>query len=677
MDKLAQKRSLRSKVWENVNLTGKALEGMHAELAAVMDKMRTIDEEIRSIAEDVRPLIRQAKANLRQRDYLNAAHQITGFHARVRTVSHILDTFQKNVEIGNYEYFLKDFEGPEQEELFKYNPNADIKEACEDFDSLLKEAGLYDWTKEKILSGKDVATGVASNVITDKGRARRLLEKRFNTDFVKKIKVLTTTLVSRSEKMLRDLLNIFNDLETGVSRRNPKLYIAKAKEFVAKFKSYHDVYVNYHAEIIAPLKAHQESMKGANKEQAVKNEALKQEQEKVRKQKEYEDYNTKIEEAGNQYEKQVQEQSRYQPPQPARYTEPSFNEWKQRNTPKPAPQANLPEDEEYEAWEKKYNPSSLPKENVSDSEKAKKLREDEEFEKMKNRIMPKAHSNFFDKITIYATNNETSSFVNELLEYSHQLEETDPEASANLLTVAHNVINDHKTAGIFDFLKGKPGVTAPATEKVQPAVEEKPLRSGLQYLKQKPQELVEERQQLMRPKKLDLPEGRIDRAYTDLGILRTITPDKIRITPAASKFIINMFVKRLGAAQNIDNLEQYAPDIETKLILTLKQAIYNGWVVQADNVMDEFNPNDKYIEVYTRLNLSDITPSLSGVAKLYVSCRLSANNNTLTVKNLTKHFKIENVKSLVTPAETNNSEELGEAEDFSEYDDPNEQYDTE
>lgn len=649
MDKLAQQRSWRSKIWENVNLTGKALEGLHAELADVMEKMRVTDAEIRDIAADIKPLIRSAKSNLRQRDYLNAAHQITGFHARIRTIAHILDTFYKDIEIGHYKYFLNDFDEPQKEELFKYDPNAEIKSACEEFDAILKEAGAYDWIKDKMLSGKDIVTDTASNIITNKGRARRLLEKRFNTAFVKQIKDSTIILVNKSEKMLRELISIFSDLESGISRRNPKLYINKAKEFVSKFKIYHAIYVKYYSDIIVPLKQQQEAINTADKEQTAKNETDRQN-------KAYDDYNKKTVEDNDRYEQQIREQSQFQQSAPPRYTEPSFTEWKKKNAP-----------QEFS-------------EEENEKEKQKKL---DELEKNLGPVdVSKAHSKFINQITIYATENETSSFINELLEYSDRLEETDPEASANLLTVAHKIINDYKIAGIFDLFKGKPAVTRPAEETEigtdtpeagipiveQPKVEEqakKPIRPGLQYLKQKPQELINERQNLLRPQKLDLPEGRIDTTYTNIGFLQSITPERIRITPKTSEFIINTFAKRLAAKLKINDLEPYMSSIEEKFIPLLKRGIYNGWVIQSYDVMDEFNPQDKYLEIYTRLNLSDITDNLSGTAKLHVTCRVSANHKTLTIKDLkNKYFAIE-VDSLEEPEEV---EDYDYEEDNSRYD---------
>jgi hypothetical protein len=660
MDKLAQKRSLRSRVWENVNLTGKALEGMHEEFAAVMNKMREADQEIRSIAEDVKPLIRFAKSNVRQRDYLNAAHQITGFHARLKAISHILEKFSKNLEVGNYDYFLNDFSGPEQEELFGYDPEAAIKDACADFDDLVKEAGILDWIKDKSLSGKDITTDTASNIITDKGRSRRLLEKRFDAGFVKKIKTLTIDLVRKSEKMLRDLLSIFSDLESGVSRRNIKLYTAKAKEFVAKFKAYHKVYVYHRTEVVEPLKQHKAAKDAAEKEKAVK---LKEEQQSAYENRDpqtYEDFNNKQVEENDRYEQQIKEQTPpaapVAPPKPPLPGQPaptksplnemSFEEWKEQQ-----PQSTISNEEankELDKLEKKLGPVDVPK---------------------------KAHTAFIKQLTAYANQDEVSSFVNELLDYSDKLENTDPTASANLLTVANNIINDYKTAGMWDFLKGKPVVSKPAeSEELEaeaptavPEVKEK-LRPGLQFLKKKPQELADEEARFLRPADLNLPTGRIDKAYTDVSILRNITPDKIRVTPETGKAIIRSFATRLAKVRQMASLEPYIRVVELKLIPAIKQAIYNGWVIQSDDVIDDYNPRDKYIEVYTRLNLAEIDETLSGAAKLYISCRVSADKGLLTVRKISKNFAIEAIQAPETM-----DEEIEDIENNN-YEDQSDQY---
>ena len=61
-DKRAQKRSLRSKVWETVNLPGVGLEYFDSETREVMQKIRKIDVEIREIAKDSKSIIRHGRS---------------------------------------------------------------------------------------------------------------------------------------------------------------------------------------------------------------------------------------------------------------------------------------------------------------------------------------------------------------------------------------------------------------------------------------------------------------------------------------------------------------------------------------------------------------------------------------------------------------------------------------
>lgn len=725
MDKRAQNRSLRSRIWETINPLGKGWEALDSEGAEVMNKMRLIDETIRDVAADVKPIIREARSALRQRNYLAASHSIVGFHARCRLVGHLLSAFEKGIEINHSSYLLSNFDEPYQNELldsdpdFKIEDNLDLARASAEFDFLVKEAGPLTWMKDQFLDKKDRVTDTATNLLTGPGLGKLLRDKRFNVGFMKKTKTMTTDLVSKSDKMLRDLLSIFNELEKGVSRRNPRYYSIQAKKYISKFAAYHELYKNYHKEIIAPLKAQRDaskaqSMKAKEQEATTKQEAYKQYQaqqqaaQEAAHQKEYDDYNTRTEHEGKQIENLVQEQNKNNYKQTTKYTEPDFNEWKKRNTPEPA----LTQEEKLKQLDKFKEKDNGIEDVPFRSEFNDMLPEDEEFKQLTNRVKPEvkkdipkplhpnigvaaSHKDFIGQITSFANNEEVSEFVNELINYSEQLEDTDPVASGELLAVATNIINDYKIAGIFDFLKGKPADSSPA----ESAEEKENLPLGLRQLQPKPQELVEERNNLLRQKKVELPNGRVDRAYAELGFLRRITPDKMRVTGDAARFIINTFAKRLAKVKDIDDLEPYMDSIESNLIPVLKQAIYNGWVIQSDPVVDTFNPRDKYLEIYTRLNLANIDPSLTGLAKLHIGCRASADHGTLTVRGIKKHFEIDAPKSSpvapptatpkrapspeqeeeapVTPRSPNTQEFDDEGEEIDHgYEDPND-YDTE
>ena len=666
MDKRAQNRSYRSRLWETVNLPGRAWEAVDSDGSEVMDKMRSIDEKIREVAEDVKPFIRQAKSALRRRNYLAAGHSIVGFHGRCKLVAHLLKSFGTHLELNHGSFLLNHFEDPYKDELLDSNPDFEINDeelgiaaANDVLEALIKEAGALSWMKDNFLGFKDFVTDTGSNLLTGEGLGKRLRDKRFNVGFMKQTKTQTTELVAKSSRMLNDLLSIFSELEKGVSRRNPRYYALQARKFVDKFNAYHKIFQKYHTDIILPLKAQRDAARAA----AAK---AKVEKEQVAEQKDYEDYNTRFEQQGNQIERIVQDQNlRHQPQVPPAYIEKSFDEWKKNNTTPPKAtyqegNKGLPQDKEFEEWNKKYTPPVTKPQvtNVTNIDKAQELKEDEEFEKIRQRNnlgderqkkpsgKAASHQKFIGQITSYANTNDAPAFINTLLEYSKQLDDTDPDTSAELLTVASKLINEYKAAGIFDFLKGKPGTSSPADE--PKSTEELP--SALKYLQPEPQELAEQRQNFLRPKKVSLPNGKIEKSYTELGALKHITPDQMRVSGPTGRAIIATFATRLAKVKKIDDLEPYIEMIEANLIPQLKDAIYRlGWVIQSDPVEDTANPNDKYITIYTRLQLASVDSALSGVAKLYVNCRVSAEHGTLTLRNIVKNFPIDATKSNLPP----------------------------
>jgi len=640
MDKLAQRRSLRSKVWEKINIPGKAIEKIHPEVGEVMETMRGIDAEIRIAAEDVKSLIRAAKSSFRRRDYLTAAYNIAGFHSRVKHISYVLEKFVKNLNIKHHRYLLEQIESPQREELFNYDPRAQAKIAKRVALVLQKEAGVFDWLKDK----SDIVSDVATNIFTGKGRARRLLEQRFSSSFLKETQTLTEDLVNKSEKMLNDLLSIFEELETGISRRNIPLYEKKAKELVSKFKNYDKVYLTYHNKILVPLKAQQDII--ATEEKTKAEETTKQQEELARKKEE--ETARQLEELKKKKEQEEQEearkieQKRKETEEYLKYKEPSFQEWKAKQKP-------------------------TEQEKIQTLESLEKKHEENEQKNAFNQI-------FIDRIVKCADANQAIPLMQEILRFSFIIEDVDPNVSDQLLVLAQRISDDYKSAGVFDWLK----VKQPEEGKASEEVEEKksPIKPSIPKpppplpVKQKPQELIEHRQQLTKPKKLEIPEGRIDKAYTDIPLLAAIPASRIRLSPDTTRMLIEAFAKRIINVLNLDDFEPYFDDMERNIASTLKQAVYDGWVISSQDAHDLNHPRDRYLEIYTRLDLSKLSSQLKGVAKLHISCRVSADQNTLTVRNVKRNFTIEAIK-LTTPKEEEEIEEYEEAEqDYPEYDYP-------
>lgn len=683
MDKFAQKRSLRSKIWENVNLTGKALEGLHPEFKQLMVSMRKTDAAIRDAADDVRPAVRYARSALRQRDYLNAAHFVTAFHQRLRYVAYHLEKFLENVDVDHFNYLLKNFKNRHRDQIFEYDPNAEIKEACQQFDALTKEAGVYDWLKDKALHVYDFTTDTASNIITNKGRSRRLMEKRFDVGFMRDLKDETTNMVEESVAMLKDLLNALDELESGVSRRKPGLYIDGAKEFIKMFNEYHKKYEKFHAKIVIPLKEFRSKL---DKEEAAQRQVLQEQKEMIARQQAEEQAareRAEVESAENTFfvspQKYVSEETA---PASKKYTEPSFKDWKGPSEEEVEDTFNKLEEEgkknpfvppQADELDRKHPKAPLnlrvqPEQTATETELEKALQEEETAPASKAASVDED-----SKLEIYADVENTQEIVRDLLDYSEFIEDSHPEQSAELLTMANELLSDIKTAGFWDRIRGKKTEPAPKEQELQrePTKVNNPATS----------ELLNDVQQSanqFRLKKIDLPDGPVNEAYAALPFLSNIGPDRIRISSEAGENIVANFLRVLFITFG-DDAEKYVQAVQRKLIPHLRAAIYNGLVTSIDSVNDARNPTDRYFTVYNRFQLSQLDPNLKGYAKLYMHCRVSPNKNMVSVRGIKKFFEIGDhgnkpappTNQSPPPSTKNPREELAE-----EYDDPDHgQYD--
>lgn len=696
MDKLAQRRSMRSKIWEAVNLPGKGLEKWHDELAAVMDDMRSVDERIREIADDVRPLMRQARSALRQRKYLDTAFAISEFHRRVRQVSTILSKFNEGVQIKHHNFLLENFDEPNREALFGYDPNAELKEACIDFDTLLKEAGPLDWAVDKALRAKNVVKDIGTNVVTQKGRGRWALERIFSASSMKEVKDMTTKLVDRSEKMLHELLSSFDILESGVSGRKPDLYIKQANKFIAKFNAYHAEYLKYDEKVLQPLRQHQDALKKLEQDKE------QQEVEEARKSSLVTPY---IDE----------------PIAPSKA--PQMNEWLEGVRKLPS---DIPADTKVPFLERR-NPPPIPREPTFDEwgkdpkvfdkamQQAKEYNdyvnkqklldklEQDRLEMEENQKSPfitpfveppqgkpplpyqgkAAHQDFLDRLTTYAAQEDPTAFLTELLDYSATLEETDTDVSVQLLTMASEIV-EAKTAGVFDMFKGKvpeelPGIPAPKKKVERPTLEmpPKPVERPTLEMPPKPTTLpkvLESPKQQEYPSELlksktqplDLPEDKIaGKIYKDIPMLASIGISHMRIIPEISDDIIDTLSH---------NRIQILPN---KLDVVLKKAIYDSVLIRISPVFDIHNPSnpyDKHIDMLVRLYLSDLNPNIDGVVKLSLKGRLSATHKTLTIHKLREAPKIE-LRSKAPAPKIQETIPEDNDEDSDQYDDYASQYD--
>jgi hypothetical protein len=131
----------------------------------------------------------------------------------------------------------------------------------------------------------------------------------------------------------------------------------------------------------------------------------------------------------------------------------------------------------------------------------------------------------------------------------------------------------------------------------------------------------------------------VDQKYFSIPFLKNITADKIRITPGAATHITNTFIKRLFD-QGLDTSAS-GTQLESKILSELRLAIIRGIVLTSVKTEDEHNPLDRYLEIYSYMNLPSIDRALKGIVKLKIWCRLSAFSGTLSVRTIQRNFKVE------------------------------------
>lgn len=409
MQKNAQERGLLNRLREKTNLTGKILENINPEFAEMMEKLRATDERIRAHAENSKDLVRAAKSHLNRRDYLSAATNISAFHERCRYIAAELQKFIGGVNFKHYKFLLDQFDDEQKEQLFGYNPTKEVSLADDIpnvvLASLKKQAGISDWW----FGITDPIADVAHNLATGKGQAMRALEKRFSIAFLKDLKNNTAKMVEITQKFLQVLLAIFKQLAAALARRNVDQYVEAAKIFINRFSApdgFHNKFVKYYETSIVPLKTQHEKLI---------EEARKIEEERAK----------KMEEGA------AKQRAMPEPVETAPQTERT-----------PAPSLSAEREEALSKLEEMQGKPEPEAENVPIP-----------LTQTKPKVRIAEDMNFINKI---ASMNDVKPLLLEILAYSEKLEDIDADTSMKLLAIAEGIVEDYKTAGIFDLFKKEP-----------------------------------------------------------------------------------------------------------------------------------------------------------------------------------------------------------------------------
>ena len=260
-------------------------------------------------------------------------------------------------------------------------------------------------------------------------------------------------------------------------------------------------------------------------------------------------------------------------------------------------------------------PPSLTIKQLNERKKQKaKEKEMEEAKAQTMKVAPKAegardHSFFIHKISSIQN---PSELVSSILDYSEEIDASDPVASSHLIQVA---------AGIWDDIKNKfqgdPGSPENDTKKDK-------LNKSEQIV---PSNDNEEEPVSVQD---DLPTraSNISKSFASFRILaglKPTEPGKMICGPTS----IDLIRRSLGISRKVADV----------FMAKLKECIYNGTVIashKAELQGDTSNPNDKIISVRISLPMEGIDPlDYDKVVKATVQCRYSLKRKALIINRLT------------------------------------------
>jgi hypothetical protein len=595
MRKTAQERSWLNKLREKTNLSGKVLESINPEFAQMMDNLRSTDEKIRNQASGIRNIVKWSRTLVNRRDYLSAALNISAFHERCRQIAFDLEQCKSKVNLKHYKFILDQFDDEYKEKLFGYDPEKSLTqeplstaEARAISDSLKKIASLSDFLSLPM-------SDMAQNLTNSRSIAMRALEKRFSVGFLKQLKNESNAMVDKTEDFSSYMMSLFRKLATALATRNAEDYIGFATDFIRKFANYHKLFVKYYNSNILPLKEKHEEQLRQNEEDKAK--ALEQQADRIRA------IPDQTPQAPNGFP-DAKERGRVLQDLDSR------NEPKAPDVPNDAKHNALNELERLNGGEDETGVPNISPDSVAPKPGIK----------TETKL---SHSKFIERLEKLASSNSIQSIVDAMLKYAAIVEEHNENDALKLIAIAEGVIDDNYA--LFGKTEKKTVKEDKAVKPSAPAIAD-PLA-----LTPPPARSV--------PVDHGIPEGTVNQKYFSIPFLKNITADKIRITPAAAAHISNMFIKRLFDLNF--NVSDFGSHLEQKILTELKLAIVRGIVLTSAKTEDPHNPRDRYLEIYSYVNLPSIDRKLKGIVKMKIWCRLSAFSGTLSIRTIQKNFQVE------------------------------------
>jgi hypothetical protein len=578
IEKEAQAKKLRHKARRGVNLTGKALEALNSEYRKVVGDMNKLDEEIRRDAENLKIIAGEARSLSRRRDYFAAASAVSQFHEKLKIINARLNNFSLDLKRNHQRFLLKNLSTLDAKRLMEYDPNKEVK--FDENRQLVREAGaISDWWH---------------NIFTQKGKAMRALENKFSTSFITDLKQATTDIVKQTEDMFAFMDEIFNELGWAWGARNVGEYSAISQKLSDRYRDYHRAYLAYHNKYVLPLQEERRKLEEEERQEAEK---------------------AKAQQVLTETPSSTPTIPRSSPPTLEMPPPPAPDTEKTLTAPPSSPTVPDLEEEAFLLPQEKKKAPPFPEDTGS-------------WQYGPEGYRRKSHQEFIGRLEKLGT---TTEITQEILNYSEQLEESDPNESLKLLSIAEGMIAE-KTTASFDEppdepLPGMPPSLAPLKKKDpnKPSEEDEEVEAYDPALSPPDNPYL--------PVEHNIPKGLINELWANVPFLKQIS--HIAISPETRRrniTIINNVLRRKGLP--VIRFEIGHAHEEEALTQAIKNAIPKGLLMSNMQCSDRHNPNDCELLVGCYFKLSQINPTYRGTVRFIVPCRLNIEHKAISTKSI-------------------------------------------
>jgi hypothetical protein len=253
------------------------------------------------------------------------------------------------------------------------------------------------------------------------------LESRYKIPLLKNLKLDSISMTEKTYRFYKDVIATFKKLGWAVATRKVDKYVEISNEFIKRFAAYHDHFITYYNKNIKPLKEQQENIKAYKEAKEVaEREAMGQE----------------FQNRGGQAYTPSDTNVPMTPGPAASYQQP------QASMPTPGEKSKVLD--QLSGDEDKDN---MPV-DLKTPAKPKPTEQPKGPRPMNLRDRP-ATAAFISTLEKLASEDQAEELLSMILKQSAELEGVDANKSLQLFAIAEGMIEDYKTAGIFDFWKNK------------------------------------------------------------------------------------------------------------------------------------------------------------------------------------------------------------------------------